>query len=147
MKRFFAADQANPVATNPAPKNNQARPETPTRMLVVGRDIVVSGEIQSCECLVVEGTVEANVTCRELRVAANGMFKGKASVSVAEIVGGFCGDLEVADRLLVRAGGKVAATLRYHRIEIERGGEISGDIQAVVETAEDQRGLKAKRRA
>jgi cytoskeletal protein CcmA (bactofilin family) len=125
-----------------------AQTATPTRMLVVGRDINVSGEIQSCECLVVEGVVEANVTCRELRVSASGMFKGKACVAVAEIIGGFCGELEVSEQLLVRAGGKVAAKLRYHQIEIERGGEICGEVQAAADEAvEDRQDRHAKRRA
>jgi cytoskeletal protein CcmA (bactofilin family) len=148
MKRLFAAEQPNHVPTNQATKATLPSAQTPTRMLVVGRDITVSGEIQSCECLIVEGTVEANVSCQELRVAAGGMFKGIAHVAVADIVGGFCGDLEVSERLVVRMGGKIAATLRYHQIEIERGGEISGDIQAVAEKAEgDQRDRPTKRRA
>ena len=101
-----------------------------SRKLVVGREIVVSGDIVSCENLVVEGTVRANVECRELLVEASGLFAGTASVANAEIFGRFEGELTVTGRLHVRAAGKVTAKLRYHEIEIERGGQISGDIQA-----------------
>jgi cytoskeletal protein CcmA (bactofilin family) len=51
-------------------------------------------------------------------------------VDNAEIRGRFEGALNVSGRLLVHASGKVAAEVRYHQIEIERGGEISGQIQA-----------------
>ena len=33
-------------------------------------------------------------------------------------------------RLLIRATGRVSGTIRYGQIEIECGGQISGDVQA-----------------
>lgn len=107
-----------------------AKPGSNARMLVVGREIVVSGEIDSCDCLVVEGTVKANVACKEIRIASGGLFTGSASVANAEIIGRFEGELRVSERVMVRASGKISATVRYRQIEIERGGQISGDIQA-----------------
>jgi cytoskeletal protein CcmA (bactofilin family) len=113
-----------------------AKSETATRKLVVGRGIVFSGEITSCDCLVVEGTVKANIAgCHEIDIAEGGLFTGSASVDSAEIRGRFEGALNVSGRLLVRASGKVAAEVRYHQIEIERGGEISGQIQAQAQTS------------
>jgi len=117
---------AHPISTV-APKTN---PEATARMLVVGREIVISGEIKSCDCLVVEGTVKANVACNEIRIAQGGLFLGSASVANAEIVGRFEGDLQISERLFVRSSGKISAKVRYRQIEIERGGQISGDIQA-----------------
>jgi cytoskeletal protein CcmA (bactofilin family) len=114
-----------------------APPHTPTaaksdpgaRKLVVGREIVVSGEIASCEGLVVEGTVRASVECKDLQIASSGLFTGSASVANAEIFGRFEGELTVTERLLVRATGKISAKVRYNEIEVERGGQISGDIE------------------
>jgi len=123
MKRLFAAQPPSQVSATP-------KSTSTARMLVVGREIVVSGEIKSCDCLVVEGNVEADVACKELRIAPGGLFKGTASVANAEIIGRFEGTLQVAERLTVRAGGKVSAKVRYQQIEIERGGQVSGDIQA-----------------
>jgi len=109
----------------------QPKSETATRKLVVGRGIVFSGEITSCDCLVVEGTVKANIAgCHDINIAEGGLFTGSASVESAEIRGRFEGALNVSGRLLVHANGKVAAEVRYHQLEVERGGEISGQIQA-----------------
>ncbi len=100
------------------------------RKLVVGREIVLSGEIACCDQLVVEGTVKANVACNDLLIADGGLFTGAATVSRAEIVGRFEGELAVSERLFIRATGKVSAKVRYNQIEVERVGQISGTIQA-----------------
>ena len=36
----------------------------------------------------------------------------------------------VRKRLLIKASGRVSGTIRYGQIEIDCGGQISGDIQA-----------------
>ena len=53
----------------------------------------------------------------------------------AEIRGRFEGTLTVRKRLFIRATGRVMGTIRYGQIEVERGGRISGDIEATPETA------------
>ncbi|HMK68058.1 MAG TPA: polymer-forming cytoskeletal protein, partial [Stellaceae bacterium] len=101
------------------------------RKLIVGREISLSGEITSCDRLVVEGSVEANLAnCRDIEISESGVFKGSASIEDAEIRGRFEGVLNVRRRLLIRATGRIVGTVRYGQIEIECGGQISGDIQA-----------------
>jgi cytoskeletal protein CcmA (bactofilin family) len=118
-----------------SPKRPAAGDAAP-RKLVVGREIVFSGEIKSCDCLVVEGTVKANVAaCKDIQIAEGGLFTGTASVAVAEIRGRFEGELTVSDRLSVRSGGKIAAKVRYNQVEVECGGQISGDIAVQLATA------------
>ena len=113
-----------PVA---APRRNEAE----VRKLIVGREITLSGEITSCDMLLVEGSVEANLTnCRDVDIAESGLFKGSASIEDAEIRGRFEGNLVVRKRLLIKSSGRVSGTIRYGQIEIECGGQISGDIQA-----------------
>jgi cytoskeletal protein CcmA (bactofilin family) len=109
------------------PRRNEAE----LRKLIVGREISLSGEITSCDKLIVEGSVEANLTnCRDIDIAESGLFKGSASIEEAEIRGRFEGNLVVRKRLLIKASGRVSGTVRYGQIEIECGGQISGDIQA-----------------
>lgn len=99
------------------------------KKLIVGRDIELSGNISACDKLVVEGKVEANIKdCREMEIAGSGMFKGEAEISVAEISGVFEGALTAKEILLVRSTGRVRGTVRFGKLEIERGGEIVGDV-------------------
>ena len=115
----------------PADLTNQARPNGEMRRLSVGREITLSGEINSCDKLFIEGSVEANLTnCRDVDIAEGGLFKGSASIDEAEVRGRFEGNLTVRKRLLIKATGRVSGTIRYGQIEIECGGQISGDIQA-----------------
>jgi cytoskeletal protein CcmA (bactofilin family) len=118
-------------ASAAAASNASRRNETEMRKLIVGREICLSGEITSCDRLVVEGSVEANlVGCKDIDIADSGLFKGSASIDDAEIRGRFEGVLTVKGRLLIRSTGKVIGTIRYGQIEIECGGQLSGDVQA-----------------
>ncbi len=113
-----------------------------SKRLTVGRDICLSGEITSCDKLVVEGRVEAALNdARAIDVAPSGLFKGKATVEEADISGRYEGELIARDRLIVRDGGYVNGSVRYGRIIIESGGHVSGDMQAL-DTAADEDDIK-----
>lgn len=113
-----------PPAAMPRRSDNEAR------KLIVGREISLSGEITSCDRLIVEGSVEANLqNCQDVDIAESGLFKGSATIDEAEVRGRFEGNLVVRKRLFIRATGRVSGSIRYGQIEIENGGQISGDIQ------------------
>jgi cytoskeletal protein CcmA (bactofilin family) len=100
------------------------------KKLIVGREIALNGQISSCEKLVVEGTVEASMSeCREIEIAETGIFKGEAEIEIAEIGGAFEGTIIATDLLIIRSTGRVVGSVRAGRLEVERGGEIQGDVQ------------------
>ena len=100
------------------------------KKLIVGRDIFLSGEIKSCNKLVVEGSVEAALRdCQTVEIAEAGLFRGSAEIDTADVSGRFEGDLTVRSRLIIRSTGRIVGTVRYGQIEIERGGVISGQIE------------------
>lgn len=112
--------------------------DTETRRLIVGREISLTGEITACERLIVEGSVEANLNnCREVEIAETGLLKGTAAIDEADIRGRFEGNITVRKRLFIRSTGKVVGVVRYGQLEIECGGQLSGDIQAQP-SAEDE---------
>ncbi|MDP6840539.1 MAG: polymer-forming cytoskeletal protein [Rhodospirillales bacterium] len=100
--------------------------------LTVGRNIRLTGEITSCEKLVVEGQVEASLTdAHTIVIAPHGHFKGNASVAEADISGRFEGTLVAQDKLTIRKDGCVDGSVRYGKIVIEAGGKISGDMASL----------------
>lgn len=104
--------------------------QSDSKRLTVGREINLSGEISSCEMLVVEGGVQATLDgCKTLEIARSGKFSGTAHVAVADIAGVFDGTLVVKDWLVLRATGRITGTVRYSEIEIERGGKIEGTAE------------------
>jgi cytoskeletal protein CcmA (bactofilin family) len=100
--------------------------------LIVGPDVKLKGaEILDCDTLVVEGRVEATMDSRVLRIAENGSYSGTVGIDVAEINGSFDGELTARSQLIIHATGKVSGKIRYGKIFIEEGGQISGDIRAL----------------
>ena len=119
------------VAPAGGPLAPSRRNDADLRKLIVGREITLSGEINSCDRLIIEGSVEANLqNCNEVDLAESGLFKGSATIDEIDVRGRFEGNLTVRKRLLIRATGRVSGTIRYGQIEIECGGQISGDVQA-----------------
>lgn len=100
------------------------------KTLVVGREISLAGQIAACDKLVVEGKVEADLDhCRQLDVTPSGYYKGSAEIDEAEICGHFEGRLVVHKRLRVRATARIHGSVTYGQIEVEAGGEITGEIE------------------
>jgi len=98
--------------------------------LIVGPNIKLKGvEITDCDTLVVEGRVEATINSRVIQISESGAFKGSAEVDIAEIRGEYDGELTVRQKLIIYATGKVSGTVRYGKVVIEEGGQLSGDIQ------------------
>jgi len=82
------------------------KPDGERRCLSVGRGITLSGEVNSCDKLLIEGSVDAKLTnCLAIEIAESGLFKGSTSIDEAEIRGRFEGDLIVRNRLLIKATG------------------------------------------
>lgn len=98
--------------------------------LIVGPNIKLKGvEINDCDTLVVEGLVEATMDSRVIQIAEKGAFKGSAGIDLAEIRGDFDGELTVRQKLVVYSTGRVTGKIRYGKLVIEEGGQISGDVQ------------------
>lgn len=123
--------------TSPQPTTNyaasipDAAPSTATgdSRLAIGPGITMSGEIEHCDELYVEGTVEAALKgANELNIAESGVFYGTVEIQNATISGRFEGELLVRGRLTVEETGVITGTIAYKEISIEAGAVIDGRI-------------------
>jgi cytoskeletal protein CcmA (bactofilin family) len=120
---FGAASPDAPLTASLTPSEPQGA------KLIVGPNIKMKGvEIADCDTLVVEGRIEATVDSRLLQIAENGSFTGNVGIDIAEIRGEFKGELTVRKRLVIHSTGKVSGKVRYAKIVIEEGGELTGDV-------------------
>ena len=62
------------------------------------------------------------------QIAEQGAFKGSAEIDIAEIRGLFDGNLTVREKLVIHSTGKVTGKIRYGKIVVEEGGQLSGEI-------------------
>ena len=116
--------------TSPRPSTSSSASDSGGSKLTVGPNIKLKGvEITDCDTLVVEGTVEATMDSRVIQIAEQGAFRGSAEIDIAEIHGEFDGNLTVRQKLVIFSTGKVTGTIRYGKIVIEEGGQLSGDIK------------------
>ena len=67
---------------------------------------------------------------RVIKIAEQGAFHGTAEIDIAEIHGKFDGTLTVREKLVIYGSGKVSGTIRYGKVVIEEGGELTGQIEA-----------------
>lgn len=121
---LLSANARNQAQTNlrPVPENG--------RRLVVGRDVRLRcAEIIDCDTLVIEGQVEASVSCQTLEISRGGRFCGTVSIDNAEIHGNFDGELEVRKQLVIHGSGDVRGKIRYAKLVIAEGGQLSGEIE------------------
>ncbi|MGH8667698.1 MAG: bactofilin family protein [Burkholderiales bacterium] len=137
-----------PVTPAPAPAANAAPalPETKSAeikgderkeaKLVVGPEIKIKGvEISDCDTLVVEGRIEATLDSRVLEITQHGVFQGTIAVDNAEIHGRFEGELTVRKQLIIQGTGKVSGKIKYAKIKVEEGAELSGEISMLDKSA------------
>jgi cytoskeletal protein CcmA (bactofilin family) len=140
----FRHNQNQPINPAPATAANAAVPSEPvTRAeprpaaderkeakLVVGPQIKIKGvEISDCDTLVVEGRIEATLDSRVLEITEHGVFQGTIAVDNAEVHGKFEGELTVRKQLIIHATGRVSGKIRYAKIKVEEGAELTGDLQ------------------
>ena len=133
--------QTSTSTTNPstASSMNTSKPaassttESGGSKLTVGPNIKLKGvEITDCDTLVVEGTVEATMDSRVIQITEQGAFRGTAEIDIAEIHGEFDGSLTVREKLVIFSTGKVTGKIRYGKVVIEEGGQLSGEISVGV---------------
>lgn len=123
---------ATPAPAPPAPPAAAAPKPAEGSKLIVGPNVKLKGvEISDCDTLVVEGHVESALDSRAIQIAAQGYFHGTAAIDIAEIHGRFEGEITARKQLLIHATGRVSGKIRYGKIMVEEGGEISGDIGAL----------------
>jgi cytoskeletal protein CcmA (bactofilin family) len=123
---------AAPVTEAPLIPATTATTASSGSKLIVGPDIKLKGvEITDCDTLVVEGRVEASMDSRVIQISEHGVYSGTVGIDVAEIHGRFEGELTARTQLIIHATGRVSGTIRYGKITVEDGGEISGNISTL----------------
>jgi cytoskeletal protein CcmA (bactofilin family) len=123
-----AVSASQAPASEPASSTQGNKPASTSR-LTVGPHIKLKGvEITDCDTLVVEGSVQASMDSRVMQIAEGGSFTGSAQIDEAEIRGDFDGQLTARHKLMLYATAKVKGQIRYGKLVMEEGAQLSGDV-------------------
>jgi cytoskeletal protein CcmA (bactofilin family) len=119
-------ESAGQTSSGTAPAKSD---DTSKSRLIVGPEITLkSAEITDCDTIVVEGRVEVTTDARVMQIAETGTIVGTVSVDIAEVRGRFEGELTVRKTLVIHPTGRVMGKIRYGKLVIEEGGEVTGEI-------------------
>jgi cytoskeletal protein CcmA (bactofilin family) len=100
---------------------------------VLGKSVIVKGQIFSREDLTIDGEVEGTVELQEHRLTVGPNGKVMASVKAREIVvlGTIHGNVETTDKIDIRKEAKLVGDIKTARIVIEDGAYFKGNIDIV----------------
>src|SRR5258707_14643781 len=100
---------------------------------VLGKSVIVKGQIFSREDLTIDGEVEGTVELQEHRLTVGPNGKVNASVKAREVVvlGTIHGNVETTDKIDIRKEAKLVGDIRTARVVIEDGAYFKGNIDIV----------------
>jgi len=130
------AKEGIPMSTLPGRSSSASSSEPhyePTRNAVLGKSVIVKGQIYSREDLTIDGEVEGTVELQEHRLTIGPNGKVRASVKARELVvlGTIHGDVETTDKIDIRKEAKLVGDIKTARIVIEDGAYFKGNIDIV----------------
>ncbi|HVZ03683.1 polymer-forming cytoskeletal protein [Hyphomicrobium sp.] len=100
-------------------------------VLIVGEGAVLKGEVRSGRRVEIWGYVEGGVTASEVVVQEGGKLFGQVKSDTAEIRGTVQGDVRVQQLFALRSTGSAAGKIKYGRLSMEEGAELSAHIRNI----------------
>jgi len=100
---------------------------------VVNEDTVIRGvrELRNCRQLEVFGYLEGEVAAKNVLVHKNGRLFGKVKSDSAEIHGTVQGEVVVKNLIDIRSSGNVSGNVRYGKLALQEGGNLSAEVRNV----------------
>jgi cytoskeletal protein CcmA (bactofilin family) len=97
---------------------------------ILGKSVIVKGQIYGREDLTIDGEVEGTVELQEHRLTIGPNGKVTATVKAREVVvlGTLQGNVETRDKIHIRKEAKLVGDIKTARIEIEDGAYFKGNI-------------------
>jgi cytoskeletal protein CcmA (bactofilin family) len=97
---------------------------------VIGKGVIVKGQIHSREDLTIEGEVEGTIEMsgHRLTVDEQGHVRAGVKARIVEVHGSVEGQVDAVDKVYIRKGAKFVGDIHSGGIIIEDGGYIKGKI-------------------
>jgi cytoskeletal protein CcmA (bactofilin family) len=103
---------------------------------MIGKSIVIKGELTGTESIHIEGTVEGSIVLPGDRVTVRPSGRVSADITAQDVVvmGELVGNCEASDHLYVRREGSICGNVVAARISVEDGAYLIGTIEMRRET-------------
>jgi cytoskeletal protein CcmA (bactofilin family) len=110
---------------------NEPRPETQRGSnAILGKSVIVKGQIHGREDLTIDGEVEGTIELQEHRLTVGPNGKVVATIKAREVVvlGTVHGNIETREKIEIRKEAKLVGDIRTARIVIEDGAYFKGTV-------------------
>ena len=97
----------------------------------IGEGVTIKGAITAPDVLVVDGTIEGEVTARSIRVGVSGIIRGNVVSTDADVHGSLSEKVEVKQFLLVRSTGRIEGNVSCGDVQVEKGAVLAGGVFSV----------------
>jgi cytoskeletal protein CcmA (bactofilin family) len=94
----------------------------------IGNDVSIKGVLVVPNRADTNGTIDGEITAKELVVGQTGRIIGHAKTDRADVHGEVNQTLVVNQSLILRSTGKVVGVVHYSELEIEKGGLVEGKM-------------------
>jgi cytoskeletal protein CcmA (bactofilin family) len=126
-------DKNQPSSQQPAANANNslaAQLRTTAEQATIGRSLVIKGEVSGSEPLFIDGRIEGTINLADNRVTIGRNGSVQANVTAKEVVvmGKLHGNVNVSDRVDIRAEGALTGDVVAHRLSIEDGAFFKGSV-------------------
>lgn len=97
---------------------------------LIGKGLLIRGELHGEEDLIIEGTVEGTISMeKSLTIEAEGKIKADIETENITVRGEVIGNLVARDKITIHSGAKIIGDIKAPRIEIDDGAYYKGNIQ------------------
>jgi len=98
---------------------------------VIGEDLVIQGEIKGGAQVEVRGRVDGKIDSAHVVIHPGGRVNGTVLADNADVTGTLNGAARIKNLISIGSTGAVQGDVRYGRIALAQGGELSADVRNV----------------
>ena len=113
--------------TKPTTEENNL--ENPNNSLMIGQGTKIIGTIKSSHHVTIQGTIDGDIDCKSVTINRSGIVKGKKiKTDTLTCEGKVEGEIHVNEVLIIKSNGSVNGKIFYSELKVDKGGQLSGEI-------------------
>lgn len=118
------ADRFGPEVSQPVKRSGNGE------RAVIGKSIIIKGEVSGQEDLVVEGTIEGQIVLdnQHVTIGASGRVQAEVKARLVTIEGEVVGNIQARERVIITAKGSLTGDIQAARLKVEDGAYLKGTV-------------------
>ncbi len=97
---------------------------------MIGAGVIARGKITAPGLIEIDGSVDGIMTANAVNITTNGVANGTTTANNIRVAGRLMDTSTAHQSLLIESTGEVTGDINYGDLEIRKGGNIAGKINA-----------------